>query len=574
MKKLKYIFGLLLISFLITSFDDRDFDKPPIVEPVYTGAAANMTIRQLKTRFASSSIAVDFINDSVAPIIKAYVVGNDESGNIYKQLIVQDSTGGIVIGIDASGISGQFKVGQEVFINLNGLYVGKYGGQLQIGTLYNGAIGRMTELDFDSHVFRNKFPDSKADIVTPKTIKISDLSVNSDKYINTLVRIEGVSFNDGGKEAFAPQSVSSAQDRLVTDLDGKTLVVRTSKYATFAADTLPTGVGTLVGIMGKYNTTWQFTVRDRYDLIDFSTKGTGTKSNPFNVTEALANGATTTSVWTKGYIVGSVKPGVTEIKSNSDIVFSGTHLNNTVVLAPSADVQDWSKCVVLTLPESSSIRTVVNLADHPQNIGQSLLVQGTLQKGSNTYSILGVVMSSGAASEYEFESIAVDEKEILNIPFSTDLGGFSAISVTGSQTWGMDLTNKYVRISGFQNSVNNANEDWLISPALDLTGKVSASLSFNHTINKGDVNNMKSNHTIWFSDNYTAGAAPSTATWTQVTITTYPTGIDWTFVSSGNIVVPVSFLGKSNVTFAFKYLSSTAESASWEIKNLVVKAAP
>ncbi|MFV0468032.1 MAG: hypothetical protein ACK5MK_03780, partial [Dysgonomonas sp.] len=67
MKTLKYIFGLLLISFLITSCDERDFDKPPIVEPEYTGAAANMTISQLKTRFASSSNAVELINDSVAP---------------------------------------------------------------------------------------------------------------------------------------------------------------------------------------------------------------------------------------------------------------------------------------------------------------------------------------------------------------------------------------------------------------------------------------------------------------------------------------------------------------------------
>jgi hypothetical protein len=109
----------------------------------------------------------------------------------------------------------------------------------------------------------------------------------------------------------------------------------------------------------------------------------------------------------------------------------------------------------------------------------------------------------------------------------------------------------------------------LISPAIDLTSVTSAKMTFNHAINKGLVANMQANHTLWFSTNYTSGA-PSTATWTQVTIPTYPTGADWTFVSSGNIALPAAAYGKSNVRFAFKYLSNTSESATWEIKELVV----
>jgi len=80
---------------------------------------------------------------------------------------------------------------------------------------------------------------------------------------------------------------------------------------------------------------------------------------------------------------------------------------------------------------------------------------------------------------------------------------------------------------------------------------------------------MQANHTLWVSTGYTSGA-PSTATWTQVTIPTYPGGADWTFVSSGNISLPASVLGNSNCRFAFKYLSTASESSTWEIKTVKI----
>jgi hypothetical protein len=80
---------------------------------------------------------------------------------------------------------------------------------------------------------------------------------------------------------------------------------------------------------------------------------------------------------------------------------------------------------------------------------------------------------------------------------------------------------------------------------------------------------MTSDQTVWISKNYTSGA-PSTATWTQLTVPIYPTGSDWTFVSSGDVVIPSAYLGQANVKIAFKYLSSTSESGTWEINNIKV----
>lgn len=148
------------------------------------------------------------------------------------------------------------------------------------------------------------------------------------------------------------------------------------------------------------------------------------------------------------------------------------------------------------------------------------------------------------------------------------LGEFTTYNVTGTQEWRAD--SQYgATISGFQNGSSHANEDWLISPVIDLSSCEKAAISFEHAINKGDVANLKTNHTLWISDNYTEGD-PNNADWTQVTIATYPDGTSWNYVSSGQCSIPSQYL-KAGVRFAFKYLCSDTESATWEMKNLTVK---
>lgn len=160
-------------------------------------------------------------------------------------------------------------------------------------------------------------------------------------------------------------------------------------------------------------------------------------------------------------------------------------------------------------------------------------------------------------------------KTILNAPFGSDEGGFSTVSVNGAQEWG--LTEKYgMVVSGFANGKSNANEDWLISPAMNLKTVSSANLTFSHAINKGDLNKVKSNHTLWITDKYTGGRI-NPAEWEEVKITNYPSGDNWDFVSSGDIALPAEYIGKENVRIAFKYLCSDTESASWEIKSVLVK---
>ena len=81
----------------------------------------------------------------------------------------------------------------------------------------------------------------------------------------------------------------------------------------------------------------------------------------------------------KGYIVGSLKAGVQTVASDSDIEWGADDgTDNNLVIAPSADVKDWKKCVILPLAQGSPARSKGNLLDNPGNLGKKILAYGTL----------------------------------------------------------------------------------------------------------------------------------------------------------------------------------------------------
>jgi hypothetical protein len=417
------IWGFLTIAagIILSSCVKDDFDTPPVIVPK-VNFPSNMTIAQLKALHSMGT--VKRIDSSY--VIQGIVTANDESGNFYKTIEIQDATAGIELKLDKTSLYTEFKVGQRVFIKCKDMYMGDYNQLIQLGGLYNGAIGRLTAPEIPLHLFRDSLP-GKAPV--PEIVTIPTLT---DAKVSMLVKFDSVQFDEVGEE-FAPQT-ADATDRHFKDDAGNSIVIRSSKYGNFASTRLPSGKGCVTGILSKYGTTWQVIIRDIKDL-----------SGNF-------------------------------VFSNASTIFSEA--------------------------------------------------------------------------------------------FSSTLGQFTGISVTGAQVWTGSTYG--ATMTGFSGGVNNENEDWLISPAIDLTQiSKEASISFSHTINKGDLANLQTNHTLWISKNYTTGD-PSTATWEQITIPVYPAGNNWTFVGSGSAVIPASCLGKANVRFAVKYKSSATESATWEIKTLKV----
>lgn len=283
----KYIYtAIVLFATIFSACDMRDLEVPETVVPKHETQCQIITIDALKTMSATFPLPViadGYTNqagnfevrtiDNTNMAIKGVVTANDESGNIYKQFYIQDASGAITIGTNLTGLFSLFRIGQEVIVELDGLNIGKYGGSFQIGSripyvsynadgsVRNASIGRMNPREFYTHVFRNEKPQPGT--VVP-TVLTSAPTIDENNR-SSLVRFDNVSFENGGNTVFAQKGDGYGSANLI--VGNQKLLVRTSEYANFAADSIPAGTGSVICILGKYNNTTQLTVRSRGDIM-------------------------------------------------------------------------------------------------------------------------------------------------------------------------------------------------------------------------------------------------------------------------------------------------------------------
>lgn len=573
----KLFFFILLASLSLVACNQNDFDTPPMEVPHYTGAPANKTIKALKDAHATTIAGrtADLITEDI--IISGTVTANDKSGNLYKKIVIQDETGAIDLAVNQTGLYTRFAVGQKVFLKCKGLYIGGYGGQAQLGGLYNGGVGQMTQATFESNIALDGLPTIE-NMPAIKELTFADLSkAGAEDLKGTLVTFKGVHFEktgDATKDVFASGTTNEEMSRNVILSSGEKLLVRTSSFATFAKNALPKGTGDIVVILGSFNGTWQLTLRSLNDLIEFKGEdptgpvtpgtGAGSKDQPFDFTAAKANQGKTG--WVKGYIVGGVD-GL-NLATGAKFVAPFTNITSNLLVAASATETNVNNCLTIQLPVGP-IRDALNLNTHPDNLGKGILFYGNLASYFGVPGVMGVsACYLAGGSLIGTEPIDVTGA-IFTETFAAGIGAFKAESVLNTPVWIHDAKIKCMKMSGQVNKVNAETESWLISPAIDLSKVAKAALTFEHAINfSGNTDEgRKASCKVFVSTNYTSGA-PSSATWTEIAIPNYPTTDSWTFINAGNLNLPV---GNANVRVAFKYKSTTAVCPAWEIRNFVVK---
>ena len=181
----------------------------------------------------------------------------DLGGNIYKQVALQDATGGVIVAVNQNGLSGYLAVGQEILVSLKGLHIGGYGKMAEIGAPYNGSIGRMNKDIWASHFKIIGGINSAA----CQPVEFSP-NFNKDNDAVKLVVFRGVSFTDAnGKNTFATSDATTNRK-----LKEYSVIVRTSNYADFAGDVLPSGKVNLTGILTRFNNDWQLLIRTADDI--------------------------------------------------------------------------------------------------------------------------------------------------------------------------------------------------------------------------------------------------------------------------------------------------------------------
>ncbi|WP_308225653.1 DUF5689 domain-containing protein [uncultured Prevotella sp.] len=304
MKYLKLALLALVAVFATTSCMDDDWKDPNSETSPYGNNSIQETnvvsIAELKNTYGPKQ--KDEINDTVriadGTQIKGIVTGNDVEGNIYNQISIQDESDkpGIIISVAQGGLSGQLQIGQEVLINVGGLYYGTYRSQPQLGVAYHDSS---KDQNYPSRISRADWQNRFKVIGKPDAskIKVQVFSTNPDaskgelnvadlldadvayKYAGCLVTLKGVEFAMGdGKTTLAPEDEGKTLGYGVTryfkgyEKTNKQIGIRTSCYAEFAANLVPQGVVDVTGVLScykssaKYNHTVQLALRRLSDI--------------------------------------------------------------------------------------------------------------------------------------------------------------------------------------------------------------------------------------------------------------------------------------------------------------------
>lgn len=287
MKKIKFI-ALAFLALTLGSCMGDGYADPDLTEKVPASPWGNNSLREknvisiadLKTQFATvinSDNGYKQIEKDM--MIKAVVTGNDVSGNIYNQVSVQDASGAIIIAINGSGLSGYLTVGQEILVNLKGLYIGSYKKLPQIGgvntKLSDGSLGmgKIERAIWNEHFKILNPGEADASTVVPEEFDLTKLSDAAYMEANvcklmTLKKVKFASAN--GTNVWAPDDTNTSLELIDAEtgkkISSSNLVVRNSGYSKFANEVVPQGVFDITGIFTRYNNTWQIVLRSTDDL--------------------------------------------------------------------------------------------------------------------------------------------------------------------------------------------------------------------------------------------------------------------------------------------------------------------
>jgi Family of unknown function (DUF5689) len=212
---------------------EKDLDSPP-ERVLPTGEV--LTVAELRGLY--SGTAKRFRGDTS---VYAVVTADEQNGNLYKNIYIQDHTGAIVMRLLNSG--GLYQ-GDSIRIYLPGTVLSSYAGMLQIDSV-----------DVDNNVVKQATLVDKQ----PQLVTIDQITPAMQ---GRLVRLEGVEFpvSELG-QTYADAAGQQTINRTLTDCNSE-IIVRTSGYANFAGQALPIGNGSFVAVVGQFNSDMQLFIRD------------------------------------------------------------------------------------------------------------------------------------------------------------------------------------------------------------------------------------------------------------------------------------------------------------------------
>jgi len=319
---------LLAIGILIVSMSCRkEYDSPP----VNTLPVGNvLTVEELKAFRDSVGTAYTFTEDYS---VYATATTDESSGNFYKEVYVQAGSEAIQLRLVNSG--GLYE-GDSIRIYLKGTTIDIYRGMFQLDGV-----------DSDNNIIKQ----ATGKHVIPATRTITTINPDADRGL--LVQFENVEFEQASMGAsWSDAATQQDVNHNLLDCNLNALIVRSSGYANFADEIIPSLNGSLTGIVGIYTTETnpalfttldlQIYVRDPSSA-DFTTTRCTSSGIPPLLGKDFNDGSVTSGGWTTQLVIGTLNWTVGEFGGQSygnmsNYNGSTNEINESWLISPSIDL--------------------------------------------------------------------------------------------------------------------------------------------------------------------------------------------------------------------------------------------
>ncbi|MCZ4693543.1 DUF5017 domain-containing protein [Ancylomarina euxinus] len=259
MRKLHYLLFAMIMG-LAVSFTSCSSDDDAPAGPSEKTNATVADIVALISGDAVVTIAQDLTFDAI-------VISNQgTSENFYNKLIVQDETAGLEIRSYKSATLAAFEPGQKIIVSAKDMLASKYGFSYQIGVEFEGKVGGMDDAAVALHI-------TAVEGGVEPTVEATAITALTEAMVNTLVKIDAIQFKTSengktyAKAELAGDDYKKFENRYLIDAEGNGILLRTANTATFHADVLPEGNGSVTAILGKFNEDYQLFIRSTDDVV-------------------------------------------------------------------------------------------------------------------------------------------------------------------------------------------------------------------------------------------------------------------------------------------------------------------
>ena len=580
-------FMLLAMVGMMFTACKKEYPEPPIQElPIGT-------VYTISEILAMESGTVFTEDASVYGIVTA----DEVSGNLYKAAFIQERATGAAIELYMDAVSG-VRIGDSIRVYLKNVTY----------SVYNN-LPQLNGFEPDGHIIilANDKP------ITPTKATISE--VKAGKYTAGLVRLENVWFTE--RNTFAEPNTYG--NRCLVDMENPTgddsFVVRTSNYANFANNPLPSDTGNLVAIASVYKNTWQLLLRS-FTEVEFNVfipggGGGGQGGEPGEVQQLPYEQSFASAFGT--YMAYSVAGDQKWVIDYSTAKMTGYENGTNYVN------EDWLISSPVALTDVEHVKACVNYVAQFQNSNTedvTLQVSKDYVFGSDPLSANWIQMNvtypnTGGWSDFQTVETSLDEflgetvtvaikflssetqsrtmevkyilieegeangggggggqgGDVQSLPytqsFADEFGTYTTYDVLGPQSWMIDYHT--AKMTGYASGTNYVNEDWLISSPVAVVGVTDAKVAVTYVAQYQNSN--PNDVTLQVSTDYIYGSDPSTANWTQMSAT-YPNTSNWNDFQTVETSLN-DFIGQ-NIFVAIKFTSTDSQSRTMEVQSITV----